>query len=260
MFPARGEFTKLGKGSLLLDLYNPNTGLLSGASFVGNASAISVSSDTQTAELFSNTQAAGGLVSSTRTRLSYAVTATLNEFTMENLAMFLAGTIVQANQAAVVGATKPIVDALEGRYYELGARKVTAVSGVKDAGAVALVLGDDYDLNAEHGVVYLRPGASHFADGDELTFTFTKGALNIRQLRIGQAGAQVGKLIYLSDDANIDGKSAHDKLTIWKVNINPDGELNFVSDDYGSYNLSMAVISDGSAHPNDPFGILERVE
>lgn len=127
MFPSRGQFAKLGKGSLMLDMLDPITGLPTGMQFVGNCSAISITPTETRVELFSNTQHTANLVASDRTSLKYAVAATLYEYTKTNLKLFLLGIEAAANQTLAAAQTKLLTAVKLGQYYELGARDVSNV-------------------------------------------------------------------------------------------------------------------------------------
>jgi hypothetical protein len=255
MFPANGENVKLGKGALMLDLYDENSAP-TGLQFVGNATAIGLSTTIKNAELFSSTDAAAGLVARDRTSIAYEVTATLSEYTLNNLQLFLLGE--QADAVQVGEAGEKILDGVMiGRYYELGARRVTDVVVNKGSGSDVMVSGTDYDVNSEYGVVFIRTGGS-LADEDYVRVSFTKPALTIKTIKIGKASGQLARLVYMADDANSKSKVSKDRLEIWKVDVAPNGELNLIGTDYGSFQLSMPVLDDGANHPDEPYGHLER--
>lgn len=256
-FPANGENTKLGKGSLMLAKIS-NTGEENGFDFLGNVNSLTLSAAVTKAELYSSTQRSAPLLASDVTRVGYNLVATCNEYTKENLKKFLLGE--EATKLQVVGAAVVVTleDVIPGRFYDLGSRQITGVSAVGD-GTEALVANVDYVLNTEFGVVQIVEGGL-VAEGDDVAFTFNRPALTITQIRIAKDSAPKCHLLYLSDDANQDGAASRDRLEIWKVNTAPEGDLNFISDDHGSFQLSMSVLSDGVNHPADPFGTLDRIE
>jgi hypothetical protein len=259
-FAARSEYTKLGKGSLMVDMIDPTTLLPVGLQFMGNASGISFSANVTKAELFTSTQASGALVSSAVTRESLLVSMTLSELTMQNLANFLLGKIAAISQSSGTAATKAFTSVKEGFYYEIGARRITNVSAVKTAGSIALTLGTDYDLNSEYGIIYIRPGSPVLADGDGVTVTYDKPSLPTgKKVQIGTSASPVGRLVYLADDSNADGVGSRDRVELWKVNFAPNGQLNVISEQYNTFQLDAALLSDGSNHPTEPYGVWERV-
>lgn len=254
-FPARGSYVKLGKGSLLLDIYD-DSGNLQGYNFVGNANSVSLSAEVEDVELFSSTEASGPLIDRAVLRTSYTLTVSLNEFTMKNLELFLKGESASKAQAIVSQETVNFLSVVQGRYYDVGYRQITDV--VVMQGTDTMVEGVDYSLNSEFGVVSVIVGGG-IADGDDIAVTFAAPALTINQVRLSRKSSATAKLLYLADDANTQGTSAKDRLEVWKVDVAPDGELNLIGDDYGAFSLTMAILSDSENHPNDPFGTLDRV-
>jgi len=250
-FFARGENVKLGKGALFLDIDGD------GYEFIGNANSIAMSADVTTAELFSSTEEAGSIVDRTRTRIRYTVTPSINEYTLRNLQLFLAGELGTKNQSSNATDTFNISDVVQGRYYDVGARQITGVSVTK--GSDALTEGTDYEVNGEFGVVHIFASAPGVADGDDLVVHFSTPAKAIKQVNIAVSGQITAKLLYLADDANNSANPAKDRLELWKVDIQPDGELNLISDDYGAFSLQMTVLGDSTNHPTQPYGTLDRI-
>jgi len=255
--PANGQNAKLGKGSLLLALWDAN-GDTNGFDFMGNANSIEVAAEATNVELFSSTQAAAPLLDRARTRISYTMTVSLNEFTKQNMEYFLAGERNTKVQGSATATPITFTDIVTGRWYQLGARQVTNVVAVKVPGSGVLVLDTDYKLNTEFGIIQFLDSAS-LSDDDDVLVEFDNPALSIDQIRIAQAGTKYAHLLYLSDDANTQGNAAQDRLEIWKVDVSPEGGLQFISEEYGAFSLTMGAIDDSTNHPDDPFGTLDRV-
>lgn len=257
--PADGTKVKLGKGSLLLDRLTTNGGS-TGLEFVGNVSALTMSADVTKAQLFGSTERSAALIAEAVTRIAYTLQATCSEFTMGNIKKFMLGSDNAKTQASGSAQTASFTgqQVVKGRYLDVGARKITAVSIVYDA-TEALVAGVDYVVYSEFGLIHLTPNGTTIVDGGDVTVTYSKPALTIDQVRIARDAAPVCKLLYLADDANQDADGSRDRLEIWRVSVAPDGEMNFISDEYANFNLTMSVISDAANHPNDPFGTLDRV-
>jgi hypothetical protein len=254
-FPANGQNLKLGKGSLMLaKIVN---GVENGFDFAGNCSAISLSAETQVAEKYGSTTSAAPLIGRSTTRVGYIMTVTLDEFDRNMLAYWLLGQDATKNQTLQAGATVSHDNVVKGRYYEIGARRVTAVSVTR--GSDTLVLNTDYTLNSEFGVIGLMKSGS-IVDGDDIVITYSRPALTIKQIRIAKEAAPLVHMVYMSDDSNTDGNAAKDRLEVWRASIAPEGELNLISDEYGSYQLTMAVLSDSENHPADEFGTHDRIE
>lgn len=250
-FPARGENVKLGKGSLFLDLDGD------GYEFVGNCNSIAIASDITTQELYSSTEKSGALLDRTTSRVRYTLTPSINEFTLTNLKLFLRAEPASKAQTADAVATANLTDIVQGRYYDLGARQITDFSLTKGSDTIAA--SGNYEVNLEFGVLHIFASAPDLADGDDLVAHFNRPAKTIQQLRIATAGQAVAKLLYLADDANNAANPAKDRLECWRVDVAPDGELNLISDDYGTFSLSMTLLTDSTNHPDDPYGTLDRI-
>lgn len=256
--PADGTKVKLGKGSLLLDTLT-SAGAHTGFDFMGNATALTLAADVTKAQLFSSTQRSAPLIAEAVTRIAYTLTATLSEFTLNNLKKFLLGEDNVKNQAVGVGVTQAFTGAqvVPGRYLDVGSRQITNVVVTRD-GTDILTADTDYILYSEFGLIKLIDGGAVVA-GDDIEVEFNRPALVIDQVRIAKESSPICHLLYLADDANQDADGARDRLEIWRVSVAPEGEMNVISDEYGNFQLTMSVLSDAANHPNDPFGTLDRI-
>jgi hypothetical protein len=250
-FPGRGENVKLGKGALFLDLD------AKGYEFVGNCTSVAVASDITKQELYSSTEASGALLDSTTSRVKYTITPVISEFTLTNLKLFLKAQENDKPQTADTGDTFAITNAKLGRYYDVGKRQISGVTVSK--GSVEVAASGNWEVNEEFGVVHLFANATDVDDDDDLVVNFESPELTIQQLRIATAGQAIAKLLYLADDANNAANPAKDRLECWRVDVAPDGELNLISDDYGSFSLSMTLLTDAANHPDEPYGTLDRI-
>lgn len=257
MLPASGEYSKLGKGSLLLKRW-VNGSPAGPWMFRENMTSISIAADVQKAELFSSTQASAPKINETPTRTGFTVNLTSTAYVLTNLNDFLLGEQVDNNQAAAVAQTKafPGSEVIRGGFLDLGARSVTNVVVTAD-GSEVLEADVDYVLYADHGIIGITANAS-IADGTDISVAFDQAARTRKQIRIGKEASPLYQLLYLADDANADGASARDRLELWKVNITPSGELPLVSDDFATFPLAMSVLADTANHQANPFGYLER--
>lgn len=254
--PADGRNTKLGKGSLLLAAIVD--GEETGLEFVGNVSSLTLSSEVTKAQLFSSTQRSAPLLAEAITRIAYTLTATCNEFTLGNMKRFLLGDQTTTEQVAAANVTVNFAgsEVVPDRYLDTRYRRITNVSVMRD-GTDALVLGTDYSVLSEFGLIKILEGGS-VAAGDAIAVEFDSPELTVDHVRIAKEGGPVAHLLYLSDDSNVDGASAQDRLELWKVQVSPEGDMNFISDEFGSFQLTMSVLSDDTNLDN-PFGDLSRV-
>lgn len=256
--PAAGEVAKLGKGSLLLEAIINGAGVGS-FEFMENATAVTISGDVTSADLYSSTQSSSPLIASSTTRIGYTVQATLSGFTLGNLKRWLFGQAKVRTQAALSTQTQTFTGSavVKGGFIRLPARRVTAVQ-VSLGGTDPVVLDTDFTLYADQGIIGITKNGV-IEDGDEIEVQWNQPSLVLDQISVGKEASPVCHLLYLADDANTDGVAAKDTLEIWKVQLAPDGELPLISDEYATYQITMKVLSDSINHPADPFGLLERV-
>lgn len=257
-FSARSENVKLGKGSFMIGLWE-NNAAPSAFDFAGNCNSVSMSADVTKAELFSSTEKSGSLIDSRPLRTAYNIAISMNEFTKENLALFLLGELAVETQDVNASYEITISDIEIGKYYPLGKRRLSDVEVTPGSGgSTPLVAGTDYEINTEFGWIRFL-GGGHVNEGDAASVQGSAPALTFNRIRIAQNSSPVAKLHFLCDDANNEGAAAKDELEVWKASVAPDGELNFISDEHGAFSLTFSVLSDATNHPNDPYGRLTRI-
>lgn len=251
-FPANGDNLVLGRGSLLLDRLEG--GLPTGLRFMGTAEAVARSLEDEKIEFRSSTQAGRPVIKEVTQERTIEVLATLNEYQFENLALSFMGDLVTVAQAGATGATIVFEGVKQGRYYDVGQRALSAVS-VTDNGSTPVTydLTDDYTVDAARGLIYIVPGGD-IADDSEIEITFTSAAGSIRRIRGGTRTSIEARLQFISDNAS----GPNWRYEAWRVSITPEGELGFVTDEFGNFQLRMKVLDDSINHPNEPLDLLEQ--
>lgn len=256
-FPARGEYIKLGKGALFLDVYA--NGVPTGNyDFVGNVNSLNLSADITTAQLRSSTQASGALIDKRVLASEYTMAAACNEVTLNNIALFMLGTRNTKAQSLGTDQEVRFTNVKPGQAHDVGARNITNAQLFRQGNSSPLAIDVDYTLDAAYGIFKSIVGGQILED-DDLIANFDKPAASIQQVRIASAASKTAKLLYVADDANEDGRGAKDRLELWRVSVVPDGDFGFIGDDYASFNLQFSILSDGTTHPTDPFGTLDRI-
>lgn len=256
--PANGSNVKLGKGSLFLAKYTDD--VLGPLEFVGNASAISSSADVTRSTLYSSTQRSAPKIAEHVTRVGFTLSATLNEYTLRNLEYWLLGERATATQAALSNESQVFDAAVvaKGAYLKINARNITVDSVTQD-GTNVLTETTDYIVYGEAGLIQLVADSPNIVDGVEITVQYDQEANTIDQVRISKEAGPTCYLLYKADDANAEGVGANDELEVWRVSVAPEGELQFISEEYGNFQLTMSVVDDSANHPTSPFGQLSRV-
>ena len=245
MYPANAANFKIGKGGLYASLW-PNSTTPPDADLlgirIGNCTDVRIEpGDLQSLEKFSSTQATAPLVDRRNLRQTVSVVCVCDEHTKDNLEMFFMGTQSAAAQGAQVGATKDLFAVEQGKTYNVGAFYVSNVDVVAD-GSVIAVEGADYEIYPLHGDIYIVPGGA-ILDGMDLLVTFD------------QAARSIAKVVFASDDSNVDGTTAKGRLTVWKSQVQPDGQYGLVQDEYGNFTLRFTVVDEPIEHAGEPYKI-----
>jgi hypothetical protein len=257
-FHANGENLKLGRGALFLAPWSGSTPPSADTlgEFIGNITSLELSSENETREKYSSTEQSSPLLDSRVIRQAYEMVASLDEHTLTNLKLFMSGDATTVNQSATTSGSKTLNDVELGQTYYIGARNVTNVAVKK--GTTTKTAGTDYLLDATLGLLTILSTGT-LVSGDDLTVTYHCPAATIQKVRGGTTVSPTYKLTFQADDANADGDAAKDRLTVWKVSVNPDGAYGLISDDYAQFGLRFKLLSDSTNHPTEPFFILERV-
>jgi hypothetical protein len=258
--PGRGENLKLGKGSMLMRLWSGATPPVGGYDFAGSQDGVNLTANITQAEKFGNSEKSGALLDRRVLRADYVLNVQMSEHTLENLALFLLAEQATEQQDANPTFEVEIEEIEIGKYYDIGKRRIS--SPVVEAGSGSsspLVSGTDYEINTEFGMIRFL-GGGNVNEGDSAFVSGSVPALTKKKLRLAQNSAPIAQIQFLCDDANNEGSAAKDLLNVWKASIAPDGELSFIGDEYGAFSLSISLLSDGTNHPSEPYGTLERIE
>lgn len=177
--------------------------------------------------------------------------ATIDTIENDNVAMFTSATQATVTNPAVAGFSEhamvasvvlgrwyDVVNASGARAYDLDKTKLTLEkSGSPD---VALVENTDFTVDEKMGRIFLLSTASNIAAGDTLDVTLAAdaGAAAVYEVRALQKTSQVGALKFVGEDPNSGEKY---EVQIHKTNVEGDGEMAFVSDDWITLGLKGKV-------------------
>lgn len=114
-----------------------------------------------------------------------------------------------------------------------------------------IVLGTDYELDAEHGTIHPLSTSAVLRNGIGMFFTFDQPAKTMNQLNMLTGSSKIGRLVYRANDANVDAVGAKDIIECWNCELTPSGEFQLISDTYISFTLAISVRSDVPRHTGD---------
>ena len=116
------------------------------------------------------------------------------------------------------------------------------------AASTNYVVGEDYELDAKTGRVYIVEGGD-IVDGSTIGATFDNEACTCVKIAGGNTSKIEGFLRFVGDPTT--GPAYMGEF--WKISIQPDGELGFISDDWGSITIKFECQDDSGNHPKEPF-------
>lgn len=242
-----------GGAKVYFDLEDSN-GALTGQRFLGSVKTIGSQLQETKIEAKDYTLPTPSVVKSVASDRKLEISLELQEFQLENLALGHAGELVAANQSSGSVTDQAINGIKLNRWYPVGAYDITTVSAKKGP-STAVALGVDYELDAKFGLIYIKSGGL-FADGDNLLVSYTKAAKTMKKLQIGTKTVLEGRIVLRSNPLSgprLEG-------TYWRAQLSPDGEMPWISEDFGTFKLKATVLADSEGHAGNEFGeIIEIV-
>lgn len=258
MITASAANVLLGRGQLYFDRFTSG-GASQGLRFLGTCSKLAITTSDEKAKVYNYSRDDAPLLDEALTRREVSLALTLQEFSMENLALALMGDEALFTQTATPVTDEVVTTSVKkGRTYQVIGRRIGSVT-VEKAPSTALVLGTDYDIaDAELGLIHIREGSVTVVDGDTIQVTYTPAAIaspGIGRVLGAMASRIIGKLVFVGDPA---AGVAYD-LEVWKLSLTPTGEVGLITEtEYGSFELNGLVLSDETGHPTYPFFRMTR--
>lgn len=223
-----------------------------GLRFVGNVTELRLTTTDEIREKFSSSEASSPLLKRVVSRRTVEFTAVMDEFTMENLSLAMMGTAPASAAQSVTAVTDMSIQAVQqGMYYDLGSRNIAAVVVTTDPAGTTYVLNTDYTVDLVTGLLYIVPGGG-IADDEDILVDFTRATATTITTIEGGASSLVEAYLHFESD-NATGPNYRVKAE--RVSITPDGDLGFISDDFGNFTIKMAVQKTAT----EPLYLLEQV-
>ena len=246
----------LGRGMLFIDPFDAN-GNRTGQQALGNVTLFDVENKVEIKEKYESMDPASSLYARAVVRQTVMLKITGDEYTLDNLAKALLGTIEVITAAGATDTDEPLTPvggAILGRYYDLAHRNVTVLTNVKQASTV-LVLGTDYTVDLSRGRIYLLPTSPTITPGSQLTSTYTFATYTYNAVNIAKIGTVDAYLRFIGNPV----KGPAYEAEYWHTSFTPTGQLGFIADDFGNWTLEGLVIADPIGHPTEPIGRLIQI-
>lgn len=254
--PANGANFVLGRGNLFIDRWL--AGARTGYKFLGNCPKFEFDTADDVLEINSSCEAAAPLALSVVKKRVVTVNVALDEYTADNIALNLMGLVATYSQTTGT-VTDEVLTAsvVKGNYYKVAAgRRLTAIS-LKKSPSTPLVAGTDFDvIDAEAGLIYIRPGGGVLTNGDIVLVTYTKATITAEtKIQGGVSTVIDATLLYIPDVAN----GPKDEIEVWHVQINNDGAMGFITqDDIGHFAIKAKVIADATHTGETLYRVIPR--
>jgi len=210
---------------------------------LGNVTKFELTQSVETLEKKSAMSGARGLLKRVVTGTTSEIALTLDEFDPENVALALLGTASAFSQTSGTATDTAITGTVKkGQWLDTGNLKIT-VTGVKKAPSTTLVLGTDYEVDSDSGMIRILPGSSTVADGDSLLWSGSYPSITSTQVQ-ALANARIeGALRFRSAS---DAVGPRYLVDVWSVSIAPDGALALLGTEFGEIGLKATVQEDTS--------------
>jgi len=246
----------LGKGSILFDIFDA-AGLGTGLRHLGNCTKFELDMKDDIKELYQSLNKNVTLIATAVSKRQPKVSITGTDFSSDHVAIasmstgkttlstvvatFTAEVLVSVAQAAVA----------KGRYFRVLNPNFdpTGTPPVLTQNSVALVAGTDYVLaDPVAGLIYF-PVGSTIVSGFAITITYHTLVGSFDQVAGATVPHQQGHLVFVPDP--VDGQKIG--CDIWRLNLNPNGQIGLIADDYGNWSLDGQILDDTANHPSAPF-------
>lgn len=250
----------LGKGSLLLDIYDANGGL-TGYIHMGNVTKVEQEIKDDVKKLYQSINRTPSMIASAVSKrdVMLSITGTDFSFTHMAIAMMANGgkeTTLSTGTTPVVGEALASATATKkGKFFATAGRNIGSI--VVKQGVTTLVLNTDYQVPdavagvSLSGLIYFLPSGA-VDDAAAVTIDYTPAALSLSQVAGAVNPFVRARLRFVPDPT--DGKKIG--VEWWQVNLSPNGKLGLVSDDYGNWELEGNVLDDTANHPNSPYFLM----
>lgn len=244
----------VGAGKLYFARFDASGVETTGLRFLGDASVLEITpAEDEVREHYSSSQAARPLLKRVPIRRKITFSATLYEYSPENVSLALMGDqfdYIQANTAVTgeILSTVPVVGGIYGPTVKRAIGTITVKRGA------TTVPSGEYDVvDAELGLIHLHDVATTFSGATgNLTIDYTPTAITTGQRPQVRGGTQSfieGRLVYVPDPT----AGPKQDIQVWHISMSPDGNLGVIADDFSEFKLKGQVLSDSANHPTAPY-------
>jgi hypothetical protein len=246
----------LGKGSILFDIFDAG-GLPTGLRHLGNCTKFELDLKDDIKELYQSLNKSVTLIATAVAKRQPKLAITGTDFSSDHIAItaMSSGKTTLATTATTFTAEVLVTVAqaanAKGRYFRVANPNYdpTTSAPVLTQNAVVLTPVTDYVLaDPVAGLIYF-PAGSGIVSGFAITITYHTLVGSFDQVAGATVPHQQGHLVFVPDP--VDGQKIG--VDVWRLNLNPNGQIGLIADDYGNWTLDGQILDDTANHPLSPF-------
>jgi hypothetical protein len=238
----------LGRGKVYFDRFT-DAGVQTGEIFLGNTPTFELTPASEDIKKYSSATAAAPLICSDVLRVTVGIRIVGDEFSKENLAMALFGTVGSYTQSTAGVVDESITVVEQGRFYPTLYRGLTAVVVTTDPAGTTYTVDVDYTVDAVSGRIYIVPGGAIAASAaEDILVDYTYATQALEATRGLTATSVKGRIRFIGDPA----RGPKLECIVWRASVRSDGAISFIGDEYGQFTLAGDVESDAVNHPTEP--------
>lgn len=235
----------LGRGKVHFARFKPGTTTPDGFRYIGNTPEFSLNIESEELDHYSSDEGIREKDDSVPLEVNRTGSLTTDNIDPENVALFFFGSSEIITQASVPSVNVTIESIKPGHGYKIGATDANPAGyfGIDPQGfsatngATPLVIGTDYELDADNGIITFLEGSSVASEGDDITLDFGVRASTRSRVISGSQPVE-GAMMYVTKNPKGD-----DAVFLMPyVKITPNGDYALKGDDWQQIPLSLEVL------------------
>lgn len=239
----------IGKGEIYFDRFDTDGVTRLGERYLGNTPGFTMTVASEKLDHFSSDQGIRVRDASVVLETTTTGTLTVDDLSMDNLALFFFGAKSTVTQAQITSTTETLV-VMPGFHYPIGitdarptgVRKIT-VTGISAATPTeTAVLGTDYLVDSDNGRIEILAGGI-FAAGAARTITVTYTAVATTFAQMASGATAIRGAMWLKPFNPV---GAQYNWYLPKVELTPNGEFQVKGEEWGSMEFQVEALVDGS--------------
>lgn len=233
------------RGRVYFDLFDAN-GIGTGEIPLGNCPGFTFTAETEKAEHFSSEAGLAEKDAALIVKVNRTGSLTCDNFSLDNLALFISGTKETQSQAAG-NVTDEAHTVKQGRIYQLGVgsgapagvRNITTVVVTSSDGLTTYVAGTDYNTDLDLGRLQIIAGGA-IADDTAIKVDYATTLKSWSRVKSGTASEVSGSLRVIADNAS----GTNRDWFMPKVTLTPSGEIPIIQEgtDFTTMEFGVEVL------------------